>query len=111
DWNDLFEGYQATVDWPGCTFYAELMEVYPDAKVLLTVRDPDSWYESAKSTIYQTRGRTAGSPIESGFSAVMRRLVPNVQHIMNLTRILIWEKTFGGNFEDKQHAIAVFHKH
>jgi Sulfotransferase domain len=27
DWKELFEAYQATVDWPGCTFYKELMEV------------------------------------------------------------------------------------
>ena len=35
DWNAVFKGYQATVDWPACTFYQELMQAYPDAKVLL----------------------------------------------------------------------------
>ncbi|MEM7348031.1 MAG: sulfotransferase family protein, partial [Chloroflexota bacterium] len=52
DWDKIFEGYQATVDWPGCAYYKELMEQYPEAKVLLTVRDPDSWYDSALETIY-----------------------------------------------------------
>ena len=42
DWDTLFTGYQATVDWPGCTFYETLMARYPDAKVILTVRDPSS---------------------------------------------------------------------
>ena len=27
-------------DWPGGYFYRELMDVYPDAKVLLSVREP-----------------------------------------------------------------------
>src|SRR4051812_1473786 len=39
DWDALFHGYQATVDWPGCAFYQQLMRQYPDAKVLLSVRD------------------------------------------------------------------------
>ena len=38
DWDDVFAGYQATVDWPACVFWRELMDAYPDAKVLLSVR-------------------------------------------------------------------------
>ena len=30
------------------------MRVFPNAKVVLTVRDPERWYESVKGTIYQT---------------------------------------------------------
>ena len=37
DWNEVFMGYQATVDWPACAYYKELMQMYPEAKVLLTV--------------------------------------------------------------------------
>ena len=51
DWPNFFQGYQAIVDWPGCTFYQELMAVYPDAKVVLSVRDPEKWYESVLNTI------------------------------------------------------------
>src|SRR5215210_5869069 len=43
DWDALFEGYQAVVDYPGCRYYRELMEYYPEAKVVLTVRDPNTW--------------------------------------------------------------------
>ncbi len=51
-WDRLFEGYQATVDWPGCTYYIQLMEAYPEAKVVLSVRDPERWYESVSKTIF-----------------------------------------------------------
>jgi hypothetical protein len=48
----VFEGYRATVDFPGCVFWREQMEAWPEAKVVLTVRDPQSWYRSAKRTIF-----------------------------------------------------------
>jgi hypothetical protein len=52
DWEELFSGYQVTVDWPGAAFYKELSERYPEARVILTVRDPERWYESAWNTIF-----------------------------------------------------------
>lgn len=55
DWEEIFHGYQATVDWPGAAFYEELMEKYPDAKVILTVRAPERWYASILNTIYPAR--------------------------------------------------------
>src|SRR6266851_9175875 len=70
DWNTVFKGYQATVDWPACTFYEELMQAYPDAKVLLTVRDPEKWYASASGTIFQGSRRFSGSRVASPLSLV-----------------------------------------
>jgi hypothetical protein len=52
DWPDIFGEHQATVDWPGSYFYRELIDVYPDAKVLLSVRDGDSWSCSMRDTIW-----------------------------------------------------------
>jgi hypothetical protein len=63
DWDGVLGNYQATVDWPGCTFYEELMERHPGSKVLLSVRDPDRWYESTRSTIYELSKITAPSPL------------------------------------------------
>ena len=52
DWDRHFAGFRATVDLPGCLFYRELLEKYPEAKVILTVRDPERWYDSVRQTIY-----------------------------------------------------------
>ena len=52
DYNALFKGYRAAVDFPVCYHYRELMAQYPDAKVILTIRDPSHWYESAAKTIF-----------------------------------------------------------
>jgi hypothetical protein len=52
DWDDVFGDHQATVDWPGSFHYRELIEVYPEAKVLLSVRDGDGWAASMRDTIW-----------------------------------------------------------
>jgi hypothetical protein len=52
DWNGIFDGFESTVDWPGSFFYRELIDEYPDAKVLLSVRDGDSWARSMRETIW-----------------------------------------------------------
>ncbi len=99
-WADLFAGYRATVDWPACTFYAGLMQAYPDAKVVLTVRDPHRWYESVRDTIYATSvGREGEVP------------PPQMQPFIRMVDTLIWQRTFGGAFADQAHAIAVFTQH
>jgi hypothetical protein len=53
DWDRVFEGYRATVDWPSVTFYRELADAYPEAKVILTERDPEAWFASTQATIFR----------------------------------------------------------
>jgi len=47
----ILDGYRSTVDWPGGYFWRQLMDAYPDAKVLLSVRDPERWEPSFRETI------------------------------------------------------------
>jgi hypothetical protein len=102
DWEALFQEYQATVDWPGCNFYEELLRLYPDAEVILTVRDPDRWYDSAKQTIYYVR---------QAFPDWLLPWMPRMRRFRRMLDRLIWDGTFGGRFEDKPHAIEVFNRH
>ena len=97
DWRGFFEPYGATVDWPACTFYQQLMAVYPDAKVLLSVRDPERWYESVMSTIYPS------STTESDD--------PNRQRHMAMVDSVVWNSIFGRRLEDKEHTLRVFADH
>jgi hypothetical protein len=52
DWDQIFDGFESTIDWPGSYYYRELIEVYPEAKVLLSVRDGDAWARSMRDTIW-----------------------------------------------------------
>jgi hypothetical protein len=64
DWDAVFDGFASTTDYPACNYWRELAEHYPDAKVILTVRDPDSWFDSVSETIFSDgmQGSLRGSP-------------------------------------------------
>jgi hypothetical protein len=51
NWDELFANYESACDWPSCSFYKELADFYPGAKVILSLRDRKSWYKSVASTI------------------------------------------------------------
>lgn len=102
-WHEAFRGFQSTVDWPGARYWRELVDAHPEAKVILTDRDPDRWYESTRTTIYslahgeEADQNTATDATIAEFRPVLRRL--------------IWEGEFGGRFADRDHAIEVFQRH
>jgi hypothetical protein len=52
DWGAIFEDAKSTCDWPSARYYKELIEVYPDAKVVLTVRDGEGWVRSMRETVW-----------------------------------------------------------
>ncbi|MEE4289604.1 MAG: sulfotransferase family protein [Erythrobacter sp.] len=59
DWDAIFAGFRATSDYPSASYWRELAAHYPAAKVVLTTRDPDSWFESVSETIF-SEGMQAG---------------------------------------------------
>lgn len=51
DWDAIFASFASTVDYPACTYWRELAAHYPDAKVILSTRDADGWFDSVHKTI------------------------------------------------------------
>ncbi|MDQ3603237.1 MAG: sulfotransferase family protein [Actinomycetota bacterium] len=111
DWEGVLGVYEAAVDWPACTFYEELMERHPDAKVILSVRDPERWYESVRNTIYELSVIVPRHPIYRIGYTFVRLFVFRGPGNINLADEIIWQGTFDGRFEDKDHAIEVFERH
>lgn len=74
DWDALFQGFAATVDWPSTYFWRELIEHYPQAKIIHTERDPEVWYKSFSSTIQEALGFDA-APEMRAWSEMVRRLI------------------------------------
>jgi hypothetical protein len=95
DWDELLAGYRATVDWPGATFWKELSEAYPQAKVILTVRDPESWFRSTQETILSPRIQGGGPPIP-GFGEMVSKVV---------------HRLFDGRIHDHDTLVRVFDAH
>ncbi|KAG9242749.1 P-loop containing nucleoside triphosphate hydrolase protein [Calycina marina] len=52
DWDQLLGNCQAVCDWPAVAFAKELIEAYPEAKVVMTTRDVDSWHASTMRTVF-----------------------------------------------------------
>jgi hypothetical protein len=72
----LLEGYRAIQDFPGCLLWREMTELYPQAKVVLSVRDPKKWYDSARATILSTEPRDLPAELSAllkPFSEAMAR--------------------------------------
>jgi len=68
-WDAIFAGYQSTTDYPGCMFWRELVAKYPDAKVILSTRDAERWFESGAATVFSAphRARFESNPMMAEF--------------------------------------------
>ena len=74
EWPDFLGDYVAQVDWPGASFWPELVEAFPDALVLLSVRDLDDWYDSAAATIFGESDEDSGDDDWAAFSEMWREI-------------------------------------
>ncbi len=94
DANDIVSDYVATVDWPACTLWRELADANPDAIILLSTRDPESWWTSCDNTIFVAmRKALEGEPNDwTSMAAKMLEL-------------------FGADMDDKAKSIAAFERH
>jgi hypothetical protein len=99
DWDALFVAYRSAVEWPTVAFLSEVIRHFCAAKVVLTLRDPEAWYESANATIFDGLELSAShpDPIKRVRSGMKRRL--------------ILERTFAGRYREKAYALEVFRQH
>jgi predicted naringenin-chalcone synthase len=51
DWRATLDGWGSTVGWLGARYYRQMLDAWPQALVLLSVRDPDAWYASCRNAI------------------------------------------------------------
>jgi hypothetical protein len=99
DWDEVFRGYRSQVDWPGARVWRELARQWPGAKVILTVRDPDAWFDSVQATI-------------AGFLALRGQLPDaHANAIAAMGQALIAEQVFDDRLTDRAHATRVFRDH
>jgi hypothetical protein len=94
DWEEVFAGYRATVDWPSARFWRELTAAYPEAKVILTVRPEAAWWASFSRTIPPLMRREA------------EVADPHVRGVLALARAIVAEQTMGGRPDHEATALA-----
>jgi hypothetical protein len=111
DWEKLYDGYEATVDFPCYPWYKEHMKQYPDAKVILSTRPFEEWYTSFSSTIWK-----AQNPPEEEREAMAERIasdprLQSVMQVMGFAKQIIVEDHFQGRFLDKEFIEKIFNAH
>jgi len=111
DFETLFNGFEATVDFPGYPYYKILLKKYPEAKVILTKRDFDLWYESTYKTIW----KSANKPITERLNLLKRKLLnKNLRAIFKcvkfMRRVYLLGQ-FDNQFNNKEQAKKVYFKH
>lgn len=109
-WPDVFGESQSTVDWPGGFFWRELMEAYPEAKVLLSVRDPEGWERSFRETIW---AMGHGESLHHLLSRARALVDPAWERYVAFVDRMFWspEGTFATGHEQPQQLIDAMLRH
>ena len=104
DWDKLFEGYKSAVDYPVARYYKQLIAAYPKAKIIHTIRDAESWYQSATETIFwatkPSPGRILSLLLKMPFNANVRKRFPVLKYDGGLM-----DNIFGKDLKNKQEVI------
>lgn len=100
DWDTVFEGFQSQVDWPASAHWKSIAEHFPDAKVILSVRDPEAWYESMLQTIVPSA--TIGTEVDPD---------PAGRAGSEIIRKVVLEQIFQGRIMDRAFALDRFARH
>ncbi|GGK90689.1 sulfotransferase family protein [Sphaerisporangium melleum] len=104
-WRVPLHGYAATTDWPGVVFWREMSEAFPDAKVILTIRDAAEWYESMRNTVFAAIGGRFPETAERF------RAFEAAEHLAAFREAGLIGRSFAGRIDDRDHVIACYERH
>ena len=99
DWHQVFSGYRSQVDWPGARYWRELAATFPGAKVILSVREPNGWFDSVQATIapvMEARGSHETAHMNALAEMAYKTIVVPI---------------FEGRISEREHAIRIFEAH
>lgn len=99
DWDRVFCRYRSQVDWPGARYWRELAQHFPKAKVILTVRDPDDWFDSVQATI---------APF---LLARGKHPTPHMNAIAAMAHETVEVQVFDNRMSERDHATRIFREH
>ena len=98
DWDKVFAGFAAQVDWPGAHVWRQTAAAFPDAKVIHSRRPDDKWWASFSRTIgkFMTIHPTLDLP-------------PHVRTMTEVIMEIVGKQTFGGRWNDRDSALSAYH--
>lgn len=111
DFENLFKGYRATSDFPAYPYYKILLKKYPDAKIILTKRDPDAWYKSTYDTIWQAGPQNLPAKLVLSGKMLLNSHLRKKMNCIKFMRKIYLSNQFGGEFGSEQSAKSTFINH
>lgn len=96
DWRAFFAKYEVA-DFPAALFYKEIINAHPEAKVMISVRDPEKWFASASGMLDQ---------LDS-----INLPIPHVQRVKRFMNTYAVNGLFEGRAKDKEFMVQFFEKH
>jgi hypothetical protein len=102
DWHKLFDGYDASIDLPACIFWREMMDAFPNAKVILTTREAESWFKSYMSLVESQQGGV------DKLKKILPRFAALDKLVVNMERYFF--KIEPDQYE-KDHIISIFNQY
>jgi len=90
----IFSDFSATVDFPACIYWRDLIDYYPEAKVILSIRDAENWFRSTQRTFLSPRYWESG--LSGSFGDMCDATIG---------------RFFDGDIHDHDHVIESFNRH
>ena len=94
DFDRIFSDFAATVDFPACIYWRDLIDYYPEAKIILSIRDAENWFRSTQKTFFSPRWWE--SDFSGSFGAMCKATIG---------------RFFDGEIHDQDHLIESFNRH
>jgi len=105
NWGEGLARWNAALGWVGARHYRELIDVWPSSLVLLSVREPEAWYESYAACLRATRELAmAGGPQLAAAEDV-------ALDVLMMPDRPLWKDILDGSFERRDEALARFQRH
>ena len=111
NFDELFDGFQSIVDFPGHLNYKVLLAQYPEAKVILSERDPDLWYESSMKTVYSVTPKTFTEKLAILGKFIRSKRFRQLSGAFRLVEKYLWKGYYENQFHHKEKALSRYHKH
>lgn len=107
NWDQVFDGYVAAVDEPASIMWQQISDYYPDALVILSVRNPASWWKSANDTILKVKQEPppVGDPDRVAWHSMVMAMYENL-HTNGVHDPELTQQSFMAHIERVKAGIA-----
>ncbi len=99
DWHEVFAGFRSQIDWPGAHVWRELLQAFPDAKVVFSTRPAEAWWTSYARTVGKLRRLYPTLPVQA-----------DVAETLDALKQVMIRRSIDPEMRDREGAIAAFHR-